>query len=407
MLRRMRWRFIGAAMAAFFAVMLTLLCFINVWNYCSIARQQDATLQKLWEMDRQEPTSAPAAGALPFEWIEKFSAEVSYMIRFFSVHYNEAGEVVRVNQTYIASVSRAQAVEYADAVLAGGHDRGYYNGYRYLAQPTARGTAVLFLNSEWEIQTMRSLLWIAVAIAGICLVVVFCLVVLFSRQAIAPYLRNLEAQKQFITNASHELKTPLTAISTSADVLAMEYTDNEWVHSIQTQAFRLSKLVTNLITLSRLDEENPFPARTVFSLSDALWEISEPFACRAQAKGVGYVQSIADGLTLNADRAAAQQMVSILLDNAVKYTPEGGEIALAARQSGRRVEITVKNSCSDAAMEDVSRLFERFYRADQAHSSAVSGTGIGLSIAKATAEALGGSISAQRQPGAIVFRIRL
>lgn len=95
----------------------------------------------------------------------------------------------------------------------------------------------------------------------------------------------MEAQKQFITNASHELKTPLTAISTSADVLALEYDEDEWVHNIQTQAGRLSKLITNLVTLSRLDEEDPFPVRTEFSLSDALWEISEPFVSLVQAKG--------------------------------------------------------------------------------------------------------------------------
>lgn len=145
----------------------------------------------------------------------------------------------------------------------------------------------------------------------------------------------MEAQKQFITNAGHELKTPLTAISTSADVLAMEHDGDEWVHNIQVQSGRLSKLITSLVALSRLDEENPFPVRTEFSLSDALWEISEPFGSLAQAKGKAYTQDIADGLTVTGDRTAIQQMFSILLDNALKYSPDGGSISLTTQRSGK------------------------------------------------------------------------
>jgi len=238
-------------------------------------------------------------------------------------------------------------------------------------------------------------------------VVVFGLVVLFSRRAITPYLKNMEAQKQFITNASHELKTPLTAISTSADVLAMEHEGDEWVNNIQVQAGRLSKLITNLVTLSRLDEEDPFPARTEFSLSDVLWEISESFVSLSQAKGKTYEQDIADGLTVTGDRAAIQQTVSILLDNALKYSPEGGSISLIARRSGKRVEICVSNTVDAAQRIDTARLFDRFYRADESHSNTVNGTGIGLSIAKATVQAHGGKISAKQTGNMIVFRVTL
>ena len=217
----------------------------------------------------------------------------------------------------------------------------------------------------------------------------------------------MEAQKQFITNASHELKTPLTAISTSADVLAMEHEGDEWVHNIQVQSGRLSKLITSLVALSRLDEENPFPVRMEFSLSDALWEISEPFVSLAQAKGRTYTQDIADGLTATGDRTAIQQMVSILLDNALKYSPDGGSISLTARRSGKRAEIAVSNTVDMSQAIDTSRLFDRFYRADESHSGAVSGTGIGLSIVKATAEAHGGTISARQEGCVMMFTARL
>ena len=407
MLKKMRWRFIGAAMAAFTAVVLTLLCFVNIWNYFSVTRQQDATLDRLLEVDQENTGAASGQIVPPFDSMDRFSPEVPYMIRFFSVHIAEDGTVVRINQDYIASISVADAETYADTVLFHGKTHGYENGYRYLVNQGNTETVVLFLNSERELQTMKSLLWITLAIAGFCLVVVFGLVVLFSRRAIMPYLKNMEAQKQFITNAGHELKTPLTAISTSADVLAMEHDGDEWVHNIQVQAGRLAKLITNLVTLSRLDEEDPFPVRTEFSLSDALWEIGEPFVSLAHAKGKTYTQDIADGLTVTGDRTAIQQMVSILLDNALKYSPEGGSISLMARRSGKKAEITVSNTVEGTQSMDASRLFDRFYRADESHSNTVSGTGIGLSIAKATVDAHGGKISAKQMSNTITFQVTL
>lgn len=407
MLKKMRWRFIGAAMAAFTAVVLTLLCFVNLWNYHSVTSQQDEALTRLIEIEDQQMPFSSRRGALPFDDWSHFSPEVQYSLRFFSVHYDTNGIVSRVNQDYIASISESDAETYADAVLESGKAHGYESGYRYLVSTTEDETVVLFLNSEREIQTMRSLLWITLAIAAACLVVVFGLVVLFSQRAITPYLKNMEAQKQFITNASHELKTPLTAISTSADVLAMEHDGDEWVHNIQVQSGRLSKLITSLVALSRLDEENPFPVRTEFSLSDALWEISEPFGSLAQAKGKAYTQDIADGLTVTGDRTAIQQMFSILLDNALKYSPDGGSISLTTQRSGKRAEVTVSNTVDTAQSIDTTRLFDRFYRADESHSGAVSGTGIGLSIVKATVEAHGGTISVRQEGCVMMLTARL
>ena len=407
MLKKMRWRFIGAAMAAFTAVVLTLLCFVNLWNYHSVTSQQDEALTRLMEIEDQQMPFSSRRGALPFDDWSHFSPEVQYSLRFFSVHYDTNGIVSRVNQDYIASISESDAETYADAVLESGKAHGYESGYRYLVSTTEDETVVLFLNSEREIQTMRSLLWITLAIAAVCLAVVFGLVVLFSQRAITPYLKNMEAQKQFITNAGHELKTPLTAISTSADVLAMEHDGDEWVHNIQVQSGRLSKLITSLVALSRLDEENPFPVRTEFSLSDALWEISEPFGSLAQAKGKAYTQDIADGLTVTGDRTAIQQMVSILLDNALKYSPDGGSISLTTQRSGKRAEVTVSNTVDTAQSIDTTRLFDRFYRADESHSGAVSGTGIGLSIVKATVEAHGGTISVRQEGCVMMLTARL
>lgn len=407
MLKKMRWRFIGAAMAAFFAVVLTLLCLINIWNYHSVTTQQDSTLQRLLEVEHRSQERPFLSGKPPFDSVGSFSPEVPYMIRFFSVHYDRQGTVYYINQNYIASISAVEAQSYANHVLTKHATQGYYKGYRYLIDRTEDTTSVLFLNSEKELQSTTSLLWITVVIAAVSLCIVFLLVFLLSGRAITPYLRNIETQKQFITNAGHELKTPLTAISTSADVLSMEEPENEWVQNIQLQSARLSKLITNLVTLSRLDEENPLPSRVEFSLSDILWELSEPFVSLSRAKGKTYIYTIEDALTLNGDPATVQQMVSVLLDNALKYSSAGGTITLNARRDGKRIELTVENTCDTPEQIDTARLFDRFYRGDESHSNRVNGTGIGLSIAKATAEAHGGTITAETTAHTLRFRVRL
>lgn len=407
MLKKMRRRFIGAAMAAFSAVIVILLCAVNLWNWHSVVGQLDQTIDML-----QSP--APGGALRPFspdkppaDPLDQFSPEVQYMIRFFAVECDADGQVQAVDQDFIASVTQQTAEEYTAAVLEKGKTRGFYQGYRYAVDRQADGITLLFLNAEREVHSLVTLLLTTGLIAAACLLAVLVLVTAFSRRAIAPYLRNLETQKQFITNAGHELKTPLTAIITSADVLSMEQADNEWVQGIRQQAGRMGKLITQLVALSRLDEENPFPDKAVFSLSDAVWETAEPFASMATAHGLTYAQEIADAVQIFGDRTAVQQMVSILLDNAVRYADEHGQIALSLCRRGRKAELIVSNTCRQAEEIDIARLFDRFYRADESHSGRVAGTGIGLSIARATAEAHSGAISARRDGENMVFRVEL
>ena len=221
-------------------------------------------------------------------------------------------------------------------------------------------------------------------------------------------MRNIERQKRFITDASHEIKTPLTAIAASADVLALEQEGNEWVETIQQQVQRLSKLVGSLVALSRLDEEQPLPEQADFSLSDVIWEIAEPVNSLAAAKGLRFSQQIEDGLTVHGDRNSMGQLVSILLENALKYTSPGGEIRLTAARAHRDIIMEVYNTCHLEDTAHLDRLFDRFYRPDESRSSGTGGNGIGLSIARAIAEAHRGSITARSESGEdITFRVKL
>lgn len=407
MLKAMRWRFIEAAMLATFTVVSVLSLTINLWYYHLSVRRQDDILKMILNIDGNSDFSSNGHMMPPAPW-GSHSPEMRYMLRFFIVYCDEEGNIANVNHEFIASVSETDAADFAVNVLGKGRNAGFYGEYRFRVKETDSGKAVAFLNSEHEIQSMKSLLLVSMAVAISSLLAIFILVLLFSSHAIVPYMRNIETQKRFITDASHELKTPLTAIATSADVLAMEYEDDEWVQNIQTQAARLAKLITNLVTLSRLDEEQPFPEKSNFSLSDAVWEIAEPISALARAKGKQYEQRIEDGIFLHGDRAAVQQMVSILLDNAIRYSNDGGTVRLNVHKRKKKAEIVVYNTCTIEDTKNIDRLFDRFYRLDPSRNSQSGGTGIGLSIAKATAEAHGGRIQVQAKAKEyIVFTVRL
>lgn len=421
MLKKLRWRFITVAMIAFSAVIIVLLFIINISTYCNITRQQNETLQMLTKMELekkkpvlpqspqvpQSPQSSQSSKPPRPKFHDDFSPEFQYMLRFFAVYTNAENEVVKVNQDNIASISKEDAIGYADDVLQQGRTNGYYNHYRYAVTETATGHVILFLNSERELQLIKLLLLSTIGIAICCLLAVFILIVIFSKKAITPYIRNIETQKCFITDAGHELKTPLTAIATSADVLSMEQENNEWIQNIQNQCKKMSKLIAELITLSRLDEERPFPDITEFELTEAVWEISEPFAAMVAANGKKYEEHIEDGLVLRGDKSSIQQMISILLDNALKYSDENGSIRLDVYKKRKKVEIQVYNTCPTHNFPDLERIFDRFYRADQSRNRK-SSYGIGLSIAQSIVRNHGGSIKVSGGDGSsITFTIRI
>ncbi len=407
MLKKMRWRFIMAAMTATAAVMAVIVLVINVWNYSVVTARQDNMIQDIWNAEQRHVEEArrpiPFPGRRPSQ---NRKAEMEEMTRFFLVETDEAGEVTQVSMDNIASVSEEQAAEYAKTVLKKEQDAGYYEHYRYQIFATESGSLAVFLNAYRELQFMQTLFVISCLTALVSLLVIFFLVVMFSGRAIGPYLKNTERQKRFITDAGHELKTPLTSISTSLDVLELEYGEDEWILNIRQQIKRMSKLTANLVTLSRLDEEMPVPDKQRFSLSDAVWEAAEPFVPLFEARGKRYSQEIAEGLELVGDRAMIQQMISILLDNGLNYSDEGGEIRFTAYRKHRKQYLEVFNTCSHVEQENLDRLFDRFYRPDDSRSSKQGGSGIGLSIAQAVVQSHGGSISVSSADGkSILFTV--
>ena len=339
---------------------------------------------------------------------EERDPEAPYTTRFFIVKLDLDGPVKAVSTDFIASVTKAEAEEYAKNVIAGKREHGYYKNYRYQVLTEDNENIVIFLNTTMELHSAGNVLLISCLALVICFLTVFLLVFLFSRKAMEPYLRNIERQKRFITDATHEIKTPLTSIATSIDVIEMEHGEDEWTKNIHNQTSKMTRMVTDLVMLSRLDEENPFPDKTEFSLSDAAWEVAEPFASLAKAQGKNYTQRIEENITLCGNPDAVRQLISVLLDNALKYSDENGTIRLDVYQVHGKKKIEVFNTCVLEDTKNLSRLFDRFYRPDASRSRKTGGTGIGLSIAKAVVEAHGGKIRVNSKDGkSIKFQVSL
>lgn len=407
MFHKIRRRFILAAMAAFGTVTLLIIVGINAANYYRTTATQDGLAESLLSHEGTVPAKCQAPPP-PLREMERRDPEAAFMTRFFTVHCDTDGRIRAASRDYISSVDEVTAEAYAQAVLSKGREKGYYEGYRYRVKREENGISVLFLNSTIQIQSMRSLLLVSFLTGTGSLLLVFLMILFLSGRAIRPYIKNIERQRQFITDAGHELKTPITSIATSADIAAMEHEGDEWIDNIRRQAARLTKLVGDMVALSRLDEEAPFPEKSRFSVSEAAWEAAEPFAHLAKAKGKSYSQHIAEDLTLYGDRDSVQRMISILLDNAVRYSDEGGAIWMRIYRRRGKICVEVSNTCDLPDVSGLDRLFDRFYRMDASRSAATGGTGIGLSMVRAIAETHGGKAEVRSEDGKkICFRVTL
>ena len=406
MIRRLRTKFIRIAMLSVALVLLLLCLIVNVANFAATNRDLDRTLAMICEnqgtipTDRmpgtppgvppEKPTAEPEPPKGPF------TAETPYSTRYFYLRLDADGTITGSDFSHIAAVAEDDAAEYAQAALRRGAGSGYYaSHYKYrVVEEADGGYTAVFLDCYQSLRAARQFaLWSGVSCA-VCLALVYGLVVLLSRRAIDPVVRASEQQKQFITDAGHELKTPITVIGTSLKVLEMEVGQQKWIDKARAQTEKLRELVQALITLCRYDEETSPLHPQVFDVSAAVADTAESFAELAASGGHPLETAITPGLHYCGDEAAVRQLVSILLDNAVKYAAPDTAIRLTLERAKRGVKLTAANECVQPPAGDPDRLFDRFYRPDASRTAATGGFGIGLSIARSIAEAHHGAIHA-------------
>ena len=403
MIRRLQRKYIAAAMLSLLAVLIVLVALINGLNLYNTVTEADRTLALLAENGGGFPMHEWMTDSQPpDEWRggrRNDSGELQFQSRWFSVTLDETGAASACDLNHIATVDETTAVEMATAAQARGHFKGFSGSYRYIGVPSNGATQWIFLNCERELGTFRDFLLVSCLISLGGFLAVSALFALLSRRIVRPIAQSYEKQKQFITDAGHELKTPITIINADADVLEESVPDSEWIGDIRKQTARLKQLTENLVFLSKMEEERATPLMIDFPLSEVAEDTAQSFAAVALTKEQTFTVAIQPLLTMRGDAASVRRLLTILLDNAVKYTPAHGSIAFSLKRSGRQLRLTVENSAEGLEKGNYDRLFDRFYRSDASRNSETGGFGLGLAVAKAVTEAHNGRIRAYSPDG--------
>lgn len=397
MIKKLRIKFIALSMFSLLLVLFIIMGSINILNYQDIIKDADSVLSILKSNNGAFPKMEEPRGK--HDSPKPLSPETPYESRFFSVLMSHEGEVISVDTGKIAAVDTATAMEYAESLWERQENQGFIGDYRYTFQETDEGTRIIFLDCGRTLSTFRSFLFTSCGISLLGLLAVFTLLALLSGRIIKPFSESYEKQKRFITDAGHELKTPLTIIDADADVLSMEFGENEWIQDIQSQTKRLASLTNDLILLARMDEGTKQVQKIDFPFSDLASEMVQSFQALALQQNKTFSSRIQPMLSLCGDEKSLRQLLSILLDNALKYSNPEGAISLSLEKSGKSIRLTVFNTVEYISPESLPHLFERFYRADPSRNSQTGGYGIGLSIAKAIVTSHKGKITASSQDG--------
>ena len=432
--KKLRLKFVVTAMTALCIVLVLIIGILNIVNIIQIRSDADELLDLLAVNGGSLMDSTDQYGNVRFHMeIESRKnrelrrqslyimgsddvdsvreAELPFEARYFSVVLDDVNAPMRIDTSHIATVTPQQADAYATEAVTSGSERGFLDSYRYLVYDTGDGMhLVLFTDVSSELYNARGLFLSSLGIGAAALISMLVLVWLFSGRAIAPAVESMAKQKRFITDAGHELKTPLSVISANVDVLELEDGANEWTRSIRSQVKRMTSLVTGMLTLSRMDEESLHPVMNDVDMSAVIKECAETFRPVAEASGKRYETDIADGLHIQGDASGIRQLSSLLLDNAMKYSATvDGYVRICLAREKKDVRLEVINNADSLPEGDLDRLFDRFYRADESRTrSGEGGFGIGLSVARAIAGSHGGTIEAVRDGDKLIrFIVKL
>ena len=332
--------------------------------------------------------------------------ETPFSTRHFTVLFERSGDVARTIMESIYAITEEQAIEYAEEILDGDKERGWISNYRYKVFSTGFGTGVVFVDGSMNRSAMVQSMAIAGVVLLVCAVLVLALIFLLSKRAVKPIAESYEKQKQFITDANHELKTPLTLILANLDIAESELGKNEWLDDIRSEGHRMTELVNQLVALSRMDEENHALNLADVALGKIVADTVSEFEPLAISRGKTMGANIDSDIIYHGDEALLRRLVGILMDNAIKYCDYGGDIVVTLH-CNRHIVLTVENTYAAVGELELNRLFDRFYRADKARTFK-GGYGIGLSMAKAIVEKHKGEIVAYKKDAThIGFRVTL
>lgn len=379
MIRKLRWKVVGLNMGMVFCVLLAVFAAVYFSSRAVIARSVQQQLQQVLQTGGGYDLSQPGQEGVPC-----FVAEVY------------ASGTVRVSgNSYYDLTDKAALVDIVTAALSADSDEGVLAEHhlRYLRQAGLLSTRIAFTDSTLEQATLRSLLTGSLLIGLAALAVLFACSYVLSGAVTRPVDRAWQQQKQFLSDASHELKTPLTVILSSAELLEQSAApeQKQYVDNVRAESRRMKRLVEDMLTLSRVERGGEHLPDTTADLSDAAADAALRFEPVAYEAGHTLSYDIAPGLLVRGDSGRLEQAVAVLLDNAIKYAAPGTEVRLDAARQGKNACLWVENEGDPIPADKLPHIFDRFYRADESRTDGGS-FGLGLPIARAIVEAHRGTL---------------
>ena len=397
MLKRLQHHFIAITLISLVIIVFVQLFAVNIINIYQRDYDIRSILNLIAQNDGHFPTTS--VNVRDYFWNPFSTGEVDieapYSTRYFVVKL-QGNVVTDISTENIAAVTDRDAFEYASRVYPNETGYGVIDSYRYYYVKSAdtQQSMIIFVDFQRDVESSVALVFISFIVGIVFILLLIFPIYRFSNNALKPVKNSIEKQKQFITDASHELKTPLAIISADADVLEICEGESEWITSIKEQTERLSVLVKNLVELSKLDEAAGDVQHEVFDLSEAVLDTAANFEPLAKSNGLKFSVSAGEHIMYKGNEAELRQLVSILCDNAVKYASKDGRVIITLYKTSKNVFLDVFNDCDNVEKDQLPRLFDRFYRADNSRSRETGGYGIGLSIAKAIVTRHKGKISA-------------
>ena len=424
MLRKMKWKFVAFVMACIAVLMAIVVGGINFFAKIQMNEHYDQLLEILaanggefssedWKKykyensDDEDSDESKRNSNGIFRYNLKITKETPFENRYFSVFLDSEGNVIGKNVDHISAITGEEACEYAKEVFALNRERGSYEMLRYLVVETDDGYMVGFMDMYQHIQNLYYIKKLSTLLSGTLYLILFIIIYLASGKALEPMVSNMEKQKQFITDAGHELKTPLAVISADVDVIELTAGKSEWTDSIRKQTVQMSELIKHLLFLSKMEEKYELVMEDI-DLSQISKDVTDRISAIAVSQNKRFETEIQDNIMIKGDRSGMEHLVSVLTENAVKYCSDEGTISVKLYKSGKNVHLEVRNTGEPLDEKMIPRLFDRFYRPDEARTRENGGHGIGLSIAKAIVTAHKGKISAHNEPENVVaFTVEL
>ena len=412
MIHKLQRRFILICTVSVLTVVILVFGVIVALNISSLNHNMDVLADQISQGDGRfpgsfneefKPDKIPPRNDVDSDLI---GPETPFSTRHFTVLFDHKGTVYKTFTESIYAIDREQAVAYAENALRKEHTRGWISSYRYKVFSTEFGYGVAFVDGSVNRSAMVQSIAIAGMVLLVCAVSVLVLILLLSKRAVKPIAESYEKQKQFITDANHELKTPLTLILANLDIAESELGKNEWLDDIRCESHRMTELVNQLVALSRMDEENYTMNCSDVALSRMVADIVSEFEHLAVSRGKTVGSNIDADIIYHGDETLLRRLVGILMDNAIKYCDYDGDI-LVTLYRNRHIVLTVENTYEAVGELELNRLFDRFYRADKARVFK-GGYGVGLSMGKMIVQKHKGEIIAYKKDAThIGFRVTL